>query len=192
MCKLTVKILPISCLLLLFVLSACDQIQNIFIDNLRPEPDAVQQPNGDDGESVLRGCKYDFDATVRSGPSEGLALVGTLAVVTVAPGVLRGYLYPNDDGEALGLENDQFQNEDKMNLHLVNVLRQRIGSEHLVHVDIRFDSIGDKRVVVVKCSPSQLPVYHRDGNVEQFYIRTGAATTELMPSEIQGYLKQRF
>ncbi len=100
MCKFTVKMLPISGLLLLFVLSACDQIQNIVIDISRPSSDAVQQPNGDDGETVLRGCKYDFDATVRSGPSEGLALVGTLAVVTVAPGVLRGYLYPNDDGEA--------------------------------------------------------------------------------------------
>ena len=98
----------------------------------------------------------------------------------------------NDNGEALGLENDQFPNEDKMNLHLVNVLRQRIGAEHLVHVDIRFESIGDKRVLVVKCSPSQLPVYHRDGNTEQFFIRTGAATTELRPSEIQAYLRQRF
>ena len=98
----------------------------------------------------------------------------------------------NDDGEALGLENDKFPNEDKMNLHLVNLLRQRLGSEHLVHVDIRFESVGEKRVVVVKCTPSNLPVFHRDGNTELFFIRTGAATTELLPSEIQGYLKQRF
>jgi len=92
--------LPISGLLLLFVLSACDQIQNILIDTSRPSSDAVEQPNGDGGQTVLRGCKYNFDATVRSGPSEGLALVGTLALVTVAPGVLRGYLYPKDGGEA--------------------------------------------------------------------------------------------
>jgi len=98
----------------------------------------------------------------------------------------------NDQAEVLGLENDQFPIEDKMNLHLVNLLRQRIGSEHLVHVDLRFDSVGEKRVLVVKCDPSNLPVYLRDGNAEQFYIRTGAATTELRPSEIQGYLKQRF
>lgn len=98
----------------------------------------------------------------------------------------------NDQGEALGLENDDFPNEDKMNLHLVNLLRQRLGSQHLVHVDLAFESVGDKRVLVVKCSPSNLPVYHKDGSIEQFFIRTGAATTELMPSEIQGYLKQRF
>lgn len=98
----------------------------------------------------------------------------------------------NDKGEALGLENDEFPNEDKMNLHLVNLLRQRLGPEHLVHTDFRFEDVGDKRVLVVKCSPSSLPVYHTDGNTELFFIRTGAATTELKPSEIQGYLKQRF
>lgn len=98
----------------------------------------------------------------------------------------------DDKADVLGLENDQFPSEDKMNLHLVNLLRQRLGSEHLVHVDLRFESVADKRVLVVKCSPSHLPVFHRDGNVEQFFIRTGAATTELLPSEIQGYLKQRF
>lgn len=98
----------------------------------------------------------------------------------------------NDQGEALGLENDGFSNEDKMNLHLVNILKDRIGAEHLVHTDIRFEDVGDKRVLVIQCSPSSLPVYHTDGKTELFFIRTGAATTELKPSEIQGYLKQRF
>ena len=98
----------------------------------------------------------------------------------------------NDHGEVLGLENDQFPNEDKMNLHLVSILKQRLGAENLVHIDIRFENVGDKRVLLVKCDPSKLPVFHRDGNTEQFFIRTGAATTELKPSEIQGYLKQRF
>lgn len=98
----------------------------------------------------------------------------------------------NDDCEALGLENDGFPNEDKMNLHLVNLMKQRIGTEHLVHVDPRFESFTDKRVLVVKCKPSNLPVFLKDGNSEQFYIRTGAATSELKPSEVQAYLKQRF
>lgn len=98
----------------------------------------------------------------------------------------------NDDCEALGLENDGFPNEDKMNLHLVNLMKQRIGTEHLVHVDPRFESFTDKRVLVVKCKPSNLPVFLKDGNSEQFYIRTGAATSELKPSEVQAYMKQRF
>lgn len=105
-----------------------------------------------------------------------------------------GYLVigVNDDGVALGLEKDGFPNEDKMNLHLVNLLKQRLGAEHLVHIEPRFETFNDKRVLVVRCNLSNLPVFLRDGNTEQFYVRTGAATTELKPSEIQAYLKQRF
>ncbi|MFG0260842.1 MAG: RNA-binding domain-containing protein [Novipirellula sp. JB048] len=105
-----------------------------------------------------------------------------------------GYLVigVNDDGEALGLENDGFPNEDKMNLHLVNLLKQRLGTEHLVHVEPRFETYAEKRVLVVKCKPSNLPVYLKNGNVEQFYIRTGAATSDLKMGEVQAYLKQRF
>lgn len=105
-----------------------------------------------------------------------------------------GYLVigVNDDGEALGLENDGFPNEDKMNLHLGNLLKERIGSEHLVHVEPRFETFAGKRVLIVKCRPSNLPVYLKDGNSEQFYIRTGAATSDLKMGEVQAYLKQRF
>jgi predicted HTH transcriptional regulator len=105
-----------------------------------------------------------------------------------------GYLLigVNDDGVALGLENDGFHSEDKMNLHLVNLLKQRLGAEHLVHVEPRFETFADKRVLVVRCNPSKLPVFLRDGSSEQFFVRTGAATTELKPSEVQAYLKQRF
>jgi predicted HTH transcriptional regulator len=105
-----------------------------------------------------------------------------------------GYLLVgvNDKGQAVGLEKDDFPNEDKMNLHLVNLLKQRLGPEHMVHIEPRFESLGDKRVLIVKCKPSKLPVFLKDGNTEQFYVRTGAATTELLPSQIQAYIKQRF
>jgi predicted HTH transcriptional regulator len=105
-----------------------------------------------------------------------------------------GYLVigVNDDGVALGLESDGFPNEDKMNLHLVNLLKNRLGAEHLVHVEPRFETFAEKRVLVVKCRASNLPVFLKDGGSEQFFVRTGAATTELKPSEIQGYVKQRF
>jgi SOS response regulatory protein OraA/RecX len=105
-----------------------------------------------------------------------------------------GYLLigVNDQGKPLGIEVDGFPNEDKMHLHLVNLLRQRIGAEHLVQIESRFETLEDKRVLVVKCRPSKLPVYLRDGNTEQFYVRTGPATTELLLSQIQGYIKQRF
>ncbi len=105
-----------------------------------------------------------------------------------------GYLLigVNDQGKPLGIEADGFPNEDKMQLHLVNILKQRIGAENLVQIEPRFETLEDKRVLVVKCRPSNLPVYLKDGSTEQFYVRTGPATAELLPSQIQGYSKQRF
>jgi len=105
-----------------------------------------------------------------------------------------GYLLVGvkDDGESLGIEADGFSSEDNMNLHLVNIMKDRLGAQHMVHVEPRFESFNDRRVLVVKCRPSNLPVFLKEGNGEQFFIRTGAATSELKPSEVQAYLKQRF
>lgn len=97
-----------------------------------------------------------------------------------------------DRGPDIGIKNDKFPNEDKMNLHLVNLLKSSLSAEHLVHIDLRFESLNGQRVLVVKCRLSNLPVYLKDGKTELFYTRTGAATTELLSSQIQRYLKQRF
>lgn len=97
-----------------------------------------------------------------------------------------------DDGTALGLEADNFSNEDKMGLHLQNLINDRIGIEHATHVIPTFEDFQDKRVLRVECSPSHAPAYVKNGNTESFFIRTGPATNELLPSKIQAFLKQRF
>ncbi len=105
-----------------------------------------------------------------------------------------GYLIigVNNKGEVLGIDNDQFQNEDNMNLHLVNLIRDRIGAKHFGLVELYFDSIAAKQVLVVKCKQSEYPIFVRDEKDEQFYIRTGSATNILKPSDTQTYIKQKF
>ena len=98
----------------------------------------------------------------------------------------------SDSGEVLGIQKDGFPSEDKMNLHLVNLIRDRMGPQHMLHIEPRFESVDGNRVLVVRCKPSNIPVYLKDGNTEQFFTRTGAATTELLPSQIQVYIQQRF
>lgn len=97
-----------------------------------------------------------------------------------------------DSGEVLGIEKDGFPNEDKMNLHLVNLLKDRLGAQHMLYIEPRFESLDDKRVLVVRCKPSKIPVFLKDGNTEQFFARTGAATTELLSSQVQAYIQGRF
>lgn len=97
-----------------------------------------------------------------------------------------------DDGNPVGIDVDNFANEDKMYLHLVNLINSRIGPQHMMHIQPRFDDHDHTRVLVVECSKGKAPVYVKDGNNEKFFVRTGAATTELSVSQVQEYIAQRF
>ena len=98
----------------------------------------------------------------------------------------------NDEGKTLGLDADKFLSEDKMNLHLINLVRDRIGPQHMLFIHPHFDDYDGARVLIVDCKKSRAPVYVRDGNMEHFFIRTGAATTELTGDKMQQYIKHRF
>jgi hypothetical protein len=98
-----------------------------------------------------------------------------------------------DDGEPVGIPKaDGFANEDKMNLHLVNLVSSRIGTPYMMYVHPRFEDFGDSRVMAVECWPAKSPVYVKDDKVERFYIRAGASTPELPASQALVYIKLRF
>ncbi|MCK4622704.1 MAG: DUF262 domain-containing protein [Desulfuromonadales bacterium] len=97
-----------------------------------------------------------------------------------------------DDGSPVGIEVDQFANEDKMYLHLVNLINGRIGPQHMMYIQPRFDDYDHTRVLVVECNKGKAPVYVKDGNSEKFFVRTGASTTELSVSQVQEFIQQRF
>ena len=97
-----------------------------------------------------------------------------------------------DDGTPVGLEKDGFPDEDKMSLHLINLLKDRIGAQHSINIEQRFDDYNGVRVLVVECSSSPSAVYVKDGPVEKFFVRYGPSTVELTGSAAQEYIKQRF
>jgi len=98
----------------------------------------------------------------------------------------------DDEGEPVGLEADNFPNEDKMHLHLVNLLRDRMGPHHSMYINSHFEDLNSHRVLIVQCSAARSPVYVKDGKVERFFIRTGAATTELSASQTHEFISRRF
>ena len=97
-----------------------------------------------------------------------------------------------DNGTPVGLEKDGFADEDKMSLHLINLLKDRVGAQHAMNVQPRFDDYQDVRVLVVECSTSPSPVFVKDGHAERFFVRYGPSTQELTGSTAQEYIKQRF
>jgi len=97
-----------------------------------------------------------------------------------------------DDGEPVGIKNDNFPDEDKMNVHLDNLLKDRIGAHYEMYIERRFDDYQGVRVMVVECRPARSPVFVKDGSVERFYVRQAASSVELSASQIQAYSEQRF
>lgn len=98
----------------------------------------------------------------------------------------------SDDGTPLGLDADNFSDEDRMSLHLVNIVNQRMGPNTWTTMHTNFDDYEDGRVLVVHCQKSRTPVYVKDGSEEHFYVRTGPSTTQLSMRQTQEYIRQKY
>ncbi len=97
----------------------------------------------------------------------------------------------DDEGNALGLEADEFDNDDKMLLHWNGLIKNTIGVQFAQFVRSSIRDFRGKRILLVQCLPSKEPVFFRRDNEEHFYIRTGNGTQPLRPSQILAYLAQR-
>ena len=97
-----------------------------------------------------------------------------------------------DDGEVLGVEADGFPNEDKLQLHLVNLVADRIGQLYLPYVHPHFEDEDGKRVLVVRCESGPKAAFVKDGSQQRFFVRGGNATTELTGASVVDYCKQRY
>ena len=94
-----------------------------------------------------------------------------------------------DDGTPIGIERDGFASEDKMNLHLTNLLNDRLGEAIWVDVHANFEDLRSARVLTVRCDPSEQAVFDKQGRL---FVRTGHATRELSPKEATDFVARRF
>jgi hypothetical protein len=98
----------------------------------------------------------------------------------------------NDDGDAIGLATDGFPNEDKMSLHLVNLIRDRIGELFLPYIHPEFVDHGRQRVLSVRCERGPKPAFVKDGVAQKFFVRGANATAELTGQAVVEYCGHRF
>lgn len=148
-----------------------------------------------DGETATTEFKSTLRVNLHTGEADSrieMAVLKTIAgfVNSKAGGAL--VVGVKDDGETIGVEADKFPSEDKMHLHLVNLLKDRLGAQHMLYVHPHFDDHEDVRVLVVDCMPGRSPVFVKDGKEERFFVRSGASTTELAGAKAQEYISQRF
>lgn len=168
---------------------------------LTAEPGKKSEPEELDlSQMVMNGesAYLEFKSTLRTNLHTGnkdprieLSVLKTLAgFLNTNGGTL--IIGVSDDGTPLGIDADGFNNEDKMSLHLVNLVNSKMGPQAMTSTHAHFEDYLDNRVMAVKCGKAPKPVFVRDGDIERFYIRTGPSTTELSASQTQEYIKQRF
>jgi hypothetical protein len=98
----------------------------------------------------------------------------------------------SDDGSVTGLTADGFPNEDKMSLHLVNLIRDRIGPLFLPYVHPEFVEHEGGRVLSVRCECGPKPAFVTDGAAQRFFVRAANATAELQGQAMVDYSAQHF
>ncbi len=96
-----------------------------------------------------------------------------------------------DNGDILGIDADNFDNEDKYLLHVNNRIQQHIGLEHAGFIGYQLVPVGIKKVLLIECRPSPLPVFLKISKEEEFYIRVGPGSRRLSTSEVVAYVTNR-
>jgi hypothetical protein len=100
-----------------------------------------------------------------------------------------------DDKTILGIEHDRFPNDDKFQLHLRNLVLDRIIPSAADVVEFTMVTIDGKTICHVTCQQSKtkdLWLKPDKNTPERFYVRLGPSSTELAPREAVAYITDHF
>ena len=100
-----------------------------------------------------------------------------------------------DDKSIVGVEHDGFPNEDKFQLHLRNLLMDRIVPSVAEFVEFSMVRIQGKTICHVTCKQSkrqEMWLKPDKNGPEFFYVRIGPSSTELQPRQAFAYIREHF
>jgi hypothetical protein len=159
----------------------------------------IAAPTIDELVAAGESTDVEFKSTLRTNlhtgekdPKMEMAVLKTIAGFLNSSGGGTLVVGVADDGTPIGLGPDGFPNEDKMSLHLINLLKERIGGHQALNIHPHFDDYGSSRALTISCKPAKAPVFVKDGATERFFVRYGPSTQELSGSQAQEFIKQRF
>jgi len=164
-----------------------------------------------DGETILpevdtlasrlsrgEGMQAEFKSTLRvnlhTGQSDSKMEHAVLKTIAAFLNSKGGTLFigVGDSGEVIGLDNDKFPNEDKLALHLDNMIKDQLGGAVYACIKTTFGEVAGKRLLAIECAASDKPVFLKVAQGEEFYIRAGASSPALPASQAHDYIQQRF
>jgi hypothetical protein len=126
-------------------------------------------------------------ATGKPGKEIELASLKTIAAFLNSHG---GHLAVGvaDDGSILGLDADGFEGDDHIMRHLSSLISRHLGAACAAYVRFGVRRAGPGKVLVVACAASPEPVFLRDADKEEFYVRMGPSSRKLSLSQFHEYV----
>ena len=99
-----------------------------------------------------------------------------------------------DNSTVFGIEKDieLFGNEDKYELHLSNIIENRIGNKFMPYIHIEFHKINENKICLVRVDKSPWPNYLKSDNREKYFVRLGNHSKELSIAEAQDYIREHW
>lgn len=163
-------------------------------------------------EILISSNGNDIQAIIEAGENESVEFKSTLRInmhtkkqdISIEHSVLKtlaGFLNCDggtlligvaDDGSPLGIEADKFKSEDRMSLHLTNLVKARMDPIAMTEIRINYGTYQNHRIMKVVCNPSPTPIFVKDGTDKRLYVRMGPSTDELPADKIHEYTKHRF
>jgi len=98
----------------------------------------------------------------------------------------------DDKKNILGIENDNFQDEDKFRLHITNLIKSHIGNQFLPFIKFEIIKIQDKKIFRIICKESPKAVFLKTPETEEFFIRNGPASIKVEGSSLIEYVQNKF
>ncbi|MFA7178756.1 MAG: DUF262 domain-containing protein [Dehalococcoidales bacterium] len=99
----------------------------------------------------------------------------------------------NDDGKVIGIEKDyetlKNKNKDGFLLQLTQIINHYLGKEFNQYINIKIVKVVEKDICVVSVTSSAMPVFLKNNDKEDFYIRASASSQPMSIREANEYIK---
>ena len=146
------------------------------------------------GESEKLEFKSTLTTNINTGENdkrmEKAVLKTIVAFLNTTGGILM--IGVSDDGSIYGIDENQFDNRDKMNLHFTHMISSKIGDEFYPYISFRLIDMEDgKAIMRVDCERCKKPVFLKDGKEEEFYVRSGPSSIVLTGSNLVNYVNNK-
>ena len=96
-----------------------------------------------------------------------------------------------DDGSIAGVDEESFENRDRMCLHLTHMISNQIGNQFLPFITFKIVPFGNVCIIRIVCTSVNKPVFLNDTNSDSYFVRSGPSSIELTGMNLLNYVENR-